>query len=78
MERGRQEGKREGKLEGRLEGQRDLLREQLEERFGPLPSEVLDRLQTWPADRLSELGRALLSAASLDELGLGVSEPGDS
>lgn len=62
---------------GKLEGQRDLLREQLEVRFGPLSSAVLDRLQTWPADRLTELGRALLSATSLEELGLGESAAHD-
>lgn len=62
-----------GKLEGKLEGQRDMLREQLEVRFGPLSPVIIARLQSWPGDRLTELGRALLSAASLEELGLGES-----
>lgn len=79
-ERGRLEGKLEGKLEGRLEGvlegQRELLRNQLEARFGPLPASVAARLQAWPTDRLTELGCALLSAMSLDELGLGDSAVG--
>jgi hypothetical protein len=62
-----------GVQRGKLEGQRELLREQLEARFGPLPASVLAHLQAWPGDRLTELGRALLSAASLEELGLGTS-----
>ena len=58
-------------------GQLKLLRTQLEARFGPLPSSVVARLQEWPGDRLTDLGCALLSAKSLEELGLGVSSSGD-
>jgi hypothetical protein len=58
--------------------QRKMLREQLEERFGPLPPAALARLDAWPGERLSELARALLSAASLDELRLGESASSDS
>jgi hypothetical protein len=58
--------------------QRNLLRELLETRFGPLPASAVVRLQAWPADRLTELGRALLSAGSLDELGLDASAGLDS
>lgn len=50
--------------------QRNLLRELLEARFGQLSPPVLVRLDDWPADRLTELGRALMSAASLEDLGL--------
>ena len=67
-----QRGMQRGKLEGKLEGQRELLREQLEARFGRLSPSVLANLQAWPGDRLRELGRALLSAKSLEELGFGV------
>lgn len=67
-----------GVEKGKLEGQRDLLRDQLEERFGALSPAVLARLQIWPGDRLTELGRALLSAATLDELGLVESAPRNS
>ena len=73
-----QRGMLKGKLEGRLEGQRELVREQLEARFGPLPPTALAHLQAWPGDRLTELGRALLSATSLEELGLGGSASGHS
>lgn len=62
---------------GLLKGQRDLLRKQLEARFGPLPSSVVVQLESWPSDRLTNLGCALLSATSLDELGLGASQIGD-
>ena len=55
--------------------QRNLLREQLEIRFGPLPPAAVARLQDWPGERLTELGRALLSASSLDEIGLGETGP---
>ena len=57
--------------------QRNLLLEQLEIRFGPLPPAAVARLQDWPGDRLTELGRALMSAASLEDLGLGMSETGE-
>jgi hypothetical protein len=55
---------------GEQRGQRELLRKQLERRFGPLPAIAQERLANWPADRLTELGLALLSATSLQELGL--------
>jgi hypothetical protein len=51
-------------------GQRELIRDQLEARFGELSDPVKRRLAEWPGDRLKELGRALLRAASLRELGL--------
>jgi hypothetical protein len=51
-------------------GQIALIREQLEARFGALSETVLQRLDAWPTDRLPELGRALLRAGSLAELGL--------
>jgi Domain of unknown function (DUF4351) len=51
-------------------GQRELLREQLEERFGALPPPVLERLQQLPAEQLPPLGKAVLHAQSLREMGL--------
>ncbi len=78
VELGIQKGKIEGKLEGKLEGQRELLRTQLEARFGALPSFAVARLQAWPSDRLADFACALLSAASLDELGLGPSASAES
>ncbi|HQU41876.1 MAG: hypothetical protein B7Z73_01070 [Planctomycetia bacterium 21-64-5] len=61
-----------GEQRGVLKGQRDLLRQLIEDRFGPLSPAVLAQVEAWPGDRLRELGRALLSATSLEELGLGV------
>jgi hypothetical protein len=54
----------------RAEGERRLLQEQLEERFGPITGKVRDRLAAWPSEQLRTLGRALLKAQSLKELGL--------
>ena len=58
---------------GVLKGQREVLREQLEGRFGPLPPAVLAEIDVLPRERLMELARSILSATSLDELGLGAS-----
>jgi hypothetical protein len=66
-----QRGLERGKLEGKLEGQRELVRKLLETRFGPLAPSVLARLQALSSDRLADLACAVLSADSLDELGLG-------
>jgi hypothetical protein len=57
---------------------RTLLREQLEERFGPLPPAALARLDAWPGERLTELGRAFVSTASLEEPGFGLSATSES
>ena len=59
-----------GELKGVQKGQRELLRNLLEARFGSLSPTAHERLANWPADQLTELGRALLSAKSLQELGL--------
>ena len=66
-----QRGVEKGMQQGKLEGQREMLRQQLEARFGPLAPSVLARLDSWPGERLTELGRALVSADSLEKLGLG-------
>ncbi len=55
---------------GAVEGQRLLLRDMLEEKFDPLGEVARQRLAALPAERLRELGRALLRAGSLAELGL--------
>lgn len=56
---------------GVLKGQQELIRRQLKKRFGPLPPDAVAYVAALPQDRLVELGDALLSAASLEELGLG-------
>jgi hypothetical protein len=65
-----EQGMEKGMERGRERGQRDLIREQLEARFGELSDPVEQRLADWPPDRLKELGRSLLLAKSLRELGL--------
>jgi hypothetical protein len=51
-------------------GQIAMLRRQLEKKFGPLSATAEQRLNTWPYDKLTDLGEALLTAKSLAELGL--------
>lgn len=50
-------------------GERKILRSLLEKRFGPLTPAARGKLESWPADRLEELGERLLTARSLKELG---------
>ncbi len=59
-----------GEKTGFERAQRAMLRKQLEKRFGTLDAATQARLQAWPADKLEELGEALLDARSLTELGL--------
>jgi hypothetical protein len=42
----------------------------LEQRFGSLNEAARHRRETWPAERLPELGARLFTASSLRELGL--------
>lgn len=72
--RGEERGEKRGEKRGVLKGQRELIRELLEERFGPLPLEAAAALATLSHERLMRLGRSLMSAASLEELRLGVDE----
>ncbi|HEX3128241.1 MAG TPA: Rpn family recombination-promoting nuclease/putative transposase [Thermoanaerobaculia bacterium] len=65
LQRGRQEGRREG-----LAAFQDFLLVQMEERFGPLPSSVRPRIeQIQDPEELKTLGKRLLAASSLDDLG---------
>jgi hypothetical protein len=61
---------REGMEQGLEQGQRRMIAALLEDRFGPLSEEVHRRLEQWPAGRLTDLGRQVLRAGSLGELGL--------
>lgn len=55
-------------------GRRESLRELLEARFGPLAPPVLAQFEQLPQEHLRRLGKALLTANSLDELGLQAGE----
>jgi predicted transposase/invertase (TIGR01784 family) len=67
----RQQYLREGRKEGRQEGMRQLLLQQIERRFGPLPEERRRSVEaiTSPV-RLKRLADKILTARSLDEMGL--------
>jgi Domain of unknown function (DUF4351) len=51
-------------------GRLATIHELLEEKFGPLPPQVVERLERLPPESLIALGRALLRANSLRELDL--------
>ncbi|HJT78064.1 MAG TPA: DUF4351 domain-containing protein [Gemmataceae bacterium] len=65
-----EKGLQMGREEGREEARRAILQDLLEERFGPLPDPVKERLRQLAADRLVALTKAVLRAQSLRELGL--------
>ena len=74
-EKGRREGVQEGMERGRRvgveEGTRQVLLHQLVKRFGPLPETVRRRVEAISSlDRLTELAERVLSAHSLEEMGL--------
>jgi hypothetical protein len=54
-----------GHHDGEVEGRRIMLLEQLEERFGALPAEVLDRIQQAGPEDISMWGRRILTADSV-------------
>lgn len=64
------QGLAKGHAQGRAEASREILIEQLGIRFGVLPADVIDRVQQASADDCKEWARRLLTADSLDELGL--------
>ena len=56
---------------GRTQGAHQLLLHQLAKRFGPLPEKVRQQVETISSlDRLTELAERVLSAHSLEEMGL--------
>jgi hypothetical protein len=60
-----------GMAKGVEQGRREFLRDLLETRFGPLSPKALEKLNAWSTEQLVEAGRALLTAQSLQDLGLG-------
>ncbi len=69
-DRGIIKGRQEGRQEGLENGQRGMLRILMEERFGPLPTPVVDRLQSMSMDELIQLGKAAVMVNSIEELRL--------
>ena len=70
-EEGIAESIKEGRLLGVLEGQILVLRRQLQSKFGPLSSGIITRLEAMPPERLEQLEMDILTAQSLEDLGLG-------
>lgn len=54
---------------GEEQGRRNALREQMEDKFGPLPANVTERLQQMAFAELIPLCKAVLHAQSLSDLG---------
>ena len=59
---------RRGIALGEARGSARLLRGQLEGRFGPLPAEVLERLERADIERLMAWGGRALEARTLEEI----------
>lgn len=55
---------------GREDGAREMLTEQLKEKFGELPEAIKKRLQTMNVREITQVGKAMIGANSLNELGL--------
>jgi hypothetical protein len=64
-----------GIMTGIGKGKCEILQGQLEELFGPLKPDLVERLWTMPDADLIRLSKALLKAKSLEELGLEESHP---
>jgi Domain of unknown function (DUF4351) len=69
-EKGIEKGIEKGRAEQRVFERQLVLREQLEERFGLLPPKSVSRLAALTLDELVQLGKAIMRAKSLHELGL--------
>ena len=68
---GLQEGLQEGRKEGRKEGLQEFLLSQMAERFGPVPEPIRRRVKgIQDFEEIKKLGKRLLAATSLDDLGL--------
>ncbi|MFC4123912.1 hypothetical protein [Nocardia rhizosphaerae] len=58
------------RTEGRAEGQVEVLMQLMAEKFGPLPARVVDAMRGANQDQLSVWTGRLLSAKTLDDLGI--------
>jgi hypothetical protein len=56
-------------------GELAMVRKQIERRFGALPASALKRLEAMSATEIENIGFAILSAGSLEELGLAQEPP---
>lgn len=60
--------KEEGRVEGREAEGRSLILRQLQRRFGELPQQVRERVETLCLEQLENLGEALLDFTSVADL----------
>ena len=65
---GKAEGRQEGQREGRVEGKATLLIVLLEVRFGPLPSEIADRIRAATEQKLDAWVKSCLFITKPEEL----------
>ena len=65
---GRTEGRTEGRAEGRAEGGATVLLKLLTKRWGPLPEELHQQIQSLQIDQLAALGEASLDFRSRQDL----------
>jgi hypothetical protein len=70
LDRGREEGRQEGWQEGRQEGERGLLLKLLAHKFGPLSPEVRGKAESLTEAEVSDLAVRILTAQTLEEMGL--------
>lgn len=71
LSEGRQEGRQQGRHEGQLQGMQEILLQQMTLRFGRLPAKVRRQIaETSSLQELRRLGRKVLRAKSLQEMGL--------
>ena len=71
IEEGIQQGLEQGRQQERQQGKRLLLIQLLATKFGELPQSVTEQIQGMTADEeLDQLGIRLLTANSLEEMGL--------
>jgi len=71
LERGREQGREQGRERGKEEGMREVLLRQLRSRFPSLPGQTIERVAAIHSpEELGSLAERLLTARSLEELGL--------
>jgi hypothetical protein len=66
VQQGRAEGRALGKMEGKAEARIDAILAVLESRFGPLSSDVNERIRREPQDALDALLRRAATAPAVD------------
>jgi predicted transposase YdaD len=63
-----QRGREEGREKGRTEGQATIVLHLLERRFGPLPTDAIERVQHAQPNELERFADRVLTASSLEEV----------